>query len=229
MTDVYDFTVAQPAADPLALWDLHGDVLLLVATGRETSATPQLQGLQALSNAFAANRFTIIAFPEPPLSPRAPSVTATDLGVPFRVAAPVANDGPDVAPLFAWLSSQAPGPFGTTAVPGYTKFLIGRDGSVLRRFAPQDDAAELIAAVRLALAAPIPPPPPHPAAPPQQTAAASPQPSDPVPAPAGDLALDPPEQSLGEGLMDLSQELHELELETRLIEEQRRNQPPEPG
>lgn len=170
MASLYDFTVSS-ATGPVDLWDHHGSVVLVVHTGRETGPTPQLVGLERLATTFAGAGLVVLAFPDSPL-PGSPAPSAPGLGVTFPVLAPA--DDPSVRPLFDWLLQEAPGPFGTAAVPGYTKFLVGRDGAVIRRFAATDDAAELVAAVRIALAQPVPPAPPKPAPPVVTDAAAGP-------------------------------------------------------
>jgi len=166
VTSIYDFTVAQPNAAPLPLWDLHGQVLLIVTLGREQRTTPQLQGVEQLAKAFGPKGLTVLAFPTPGFDQVAAPVSANALGVTFPVMTPVLDDGPQASPLFTWLSAELPGMFGTTAVPGYTKFLIGRDGAAIKRYEATAEARDLIAGIQAEIAAPIPPAPPKPQPPP---------------------------------------------------------------
>lgn len=264
--DLYDVTVTRADGAAWPLWDLHGQVVLLVAVHAAAKPTPQLAGVDKLRQTFAAQGFEVVGIPT-----AGEAVADGDYGVSFPVAAPVRMTGADVHPLFAWLNEAAPGPGGTQVVSGYTKFLIGRDGSLVARFEPAADAKELIAAVQRELAAPVPPEPPRPADPvdPEpQTAASGPagQPSAleapspdparlPVPAPpadpeadiieaelvdeaAADLATQvdlerleadlaqEQESSVGADVMDIAEELRGLEVDSQLLAEHHRDNPP---
>lgn len=156
--DLYDVTVTRADGTPWSLWELHGQVVLLVTLHGAAKSTVQLVGIDKLQKAFAAQGLTVVGVPmsgEP--------ATGTGYEVSFPVTAPAATAGVSVHPLFEWLRAAAPGPYGSDSVNGYTKFLIGRDGAVLARFEPSADAKELIAAVQQALAAPVPAAPPRPA------------------------------------------------------------------
>lgn len=191
--DLYDVTVTQADGTPWSLWELHGQVVLLVTLHGAAKSTVQLVGIDKLQKAFAAQGLTVVGVPmsgEP--------ATGTGYEVSFPVTAPAATAGASVHPLFEWLRAAAPGPYGSDSVNGYTKFLIGRDGAVLARFEPSADAKELIAAVQQALAAPVPaaPPRPAPAADPVAPAPSALEPPRhdpsrlPVPAPPADPEAD---------------------------------------
>lgn len=83
-----------------------------------------------------------------------PLANLDNYGVAFPMMAKVKVNGADAHPLFQWLKAQAPGLLGTEAIKwNFTKFLLGRDGRVLQRFAPQDAPAKLAADVEAALSA----------------------------------------------------------------------------
>ncbi|MEI2718042.1 MAG: hypothetical protein V9E98_13820 [Candidatus Nanopelagicales bacterium] len=157
MADLYDFALPAAGGEKLSMWDLHGLVVLVVVLPPQARSTPQAEGVQKLYRTFSGQGLVVVGVP---MSDRPGS--GTDFGVTFPVMAPTPVDGPAPDPLFAWLHSELPGPYGTTDVSGYTKFLVARDGSALARFEPTADARGLIDAVQHALAAPVPAPPPRP-------------------------------------------------------------------
>lgn len=189
--DLYDVTVVKADATPWSLWELHGQVVLLVTVHGAAKTTPQLVGVDKLGQTFADSGLAVIGVPM-----AGDPVTGTDYGVSFPITAPVDQAGPDAHPLYEWLNSAAPGPYGTDSVTGYTKFLVGRDGAVIGRFEPTADAKELIAAVQQALAVPVPPAPPRPTPQPEPDAAPTLDPAaqSPEPAASGNVpsALEPP-------------------------------------
>ncbi len=142
MPDLYDFDLADDRAD------VRGAVVLLV-TLPGPGPTSQDEGVDLLAATFPALRVVGIAMDE---------AAAGGHEVSFPVVGPVAVSGPDLHPLFAWLNEALPGPFGTPAVVGYTKYLVGRDARPLARFEPTADARDLITAVQQALATAAPDP-----------------------------------------------------------------------
>ncbi|WP_017926135.1 glutathione peroxidase [Thioalkalivibrio sp. HL-Eb18] len=163
MTDVFDFSV--PAADgteqPLGAY--RGDVLLIVNVASECGFTPQYEGLQALQEQCAGRGFHVLGFPcnqfggQEPGDAEAIQACGARFGVEFPVFAKIEVNGEDAHPLYQHLKQQAPGALGTQGIKwNFTKFLVGRDGSVLDRFAPQRKPQDLVDAIERALAAPRP-------------------------------------------------------------------------
>ncbi len=147
MTDtrtIADFTATLPNGEVVKLADKLGKVLLVVNTASKCGFTPQYEGLEHLWRKFGAQGFEVIAFPcnqfghqEPGSADEIASFCAVNFGVSFPVMAKVEVNGDGAAPLFQWLKDQARGIFGTRKVKwNFTKFLIGRDGKVVRRYAP---------------------------------------------------------------------------------------------
>ena len=138
-----------------------GQVRLVVNTASACGFTPQLAGLQALHERQGPQGFTVIGFPcnqfgrqEPGDAAAIGAFCSTTYGVTFPIMAKCDVNGPHAHPLFVWLKVQAPGVFGTRAIKwNFTKFLLGRDGRVIRRYAPRCAPAALAADIEAALKA----------------------------------------------------------------------------
>ena len=133
------------------LGDYAGKVLLIVNVASKCGFTPQYEGLEALYRRFKAQDFTILGFPcdqfghqEPGDAAAIQSFCATTYDVTFPMFAKVNVNGPDAHPLYKALKPEAPGLLGTEAVKwNFTKFLVDRQGHVVRRYAPADKPADL--------------------------------------------------------------------------------------
>jgi glutathione peroxidase len=161
MSEIYDFQAQDLAGQSVALSQYRGQVLLLVNTASACGFTPQFAGLQALHAEYAAQGLVVMGFPcnqfgaqDPGSAPEIASFCQRNYGVDFRMMAKVAVNGSDAHPLFAWLRKEAPGLLGSTAIKwNFTKFLVGRDGQVIKRYAPATRPEELRNAIEAALAA----------------------------------------------------------------------------
>jgi glutathione peroxidase len=155
----YDFSVTTLAGPDLALSTLRGQVVLVVNTASACGFTPQLAGLEALWLARRDQGLVVLGFPcnqfgaqEPGSAPEIQSFCTRRYGVSFPLMAKVDVNGPQAEPLFVWLKAQAPGLLGTQAIKwNFTKFLIGRDGQVLERYAPPTRPEQLQPAIDRAL------------------------------------------------------------------------------
>ena len=144
MTSIADFAVAQADGAPLPLADRLGEVLLIVNTASRCGFTPQYAGLEALHQRFAGQDFSVLAFPcnqfgaqEPGDAAEIASFCRLNYDVSFPVLGKVEVNGPDAIPLYGWLKNAAPGVLGTQAIKwNFTKFLIDRQGQVVRRYGP---------------------------------------------------------------------------------------------
>ena len=160
-TTVDDFTAPQINGQPLALSQLKGRVLLIVNTASQCGFTPQLDGLQALHQAYAAQGLTVLGFPcnqfggqDPGSDAEIAQFCQLSHGVSFPMMGKVNVNGPLAHPLYQWLTAQAPGLLGSQAIKwNFTKFLVGRNGQVIRRYAPIDKPASLAKDIEAALAA----------------------------------------------------------------------------
>lgn len=146
MKTIADFTATLPNGETLSLADKAGKVLLVVNTASKCGFTPQYDGLEALWQKYKDQGFEVIAFPcnqfggqEPGSADEIESFCKVNFGVSFPLMGKVDVNGAAAAPLYDWMKSEAPGLMGSKSVKwNFTKFLIGRDGTVVRRFAPTD-------------------------------------------------------------------------------------------
>jgi glutathione peroxidase len=144
VTTVADFAAALPGGESVSLADKAGKVLLVVNTASKCGFTPQYAGLEALWRKYRDRGFEILAFPcnqfghqEPGNAAEIASFCDVNFGVSFPLMAKVEVNGDRATPLYRWLKREAPGLFGTQKVKwNFTKFLIGRDGKVVRRYPP---------------------------------------------------------------------------------------------
>lgn len=158
-SSVYDFTATdiQGRNVPLSLY--QGQVLLIVNTASACGFTPQYAGLQALHAQYAGQGLTVLGFPcnqfghqEPGSADEIAAFCERNFGVQFPLMAKVDVNGENAHPLYRWLEAQAPGLLGSKAIKwNFTKFLVDRDGQVLRRYAPQDAPAKLAKDIETAL------------------------------------------------------------------------------
>ena len=151
MTTIADFTATLPNGENVSLADKAGKVLLVVNTASKCGFTPQYDGLEALWRKYRDRGFEVIAFPcnqfggqEPGNAEEIESFCKVNFGVSFPLMAKIDVNGAAATPLYDWLKTEAPGVLGTKRIKwNFTKFLIGRDGEVIRRFAPTDKPDKL--------------------------------------------------------------------------------------
>jgi glutathione peroxidase len=156
---VYDFQVVDIDGHTLDLARFRGQPLLIVNTASACGFTPQLAGLEALHQAHGPQGLVVLGFPcnqfgsqESGTNAEIATFCALNFDVHFQLMAKANVNGAQALPLFQWLTHQAPGLLGTTSIKwNFTKFLVGRDGQVIRRFAPQDAPATLVKAIESAL------------------------------------------------------------------------------
>lgn len=143
---IADFTARLPNGEELSLADKLGKVLLVVNTASKCGFTPQYDGLEALWKDLGPKGFEVLAFPcnqfghqEPGSADEIESFCKVNFGVSFPLFAKIDVNGDGATPLYQWLKSEAPGIMGTKAIKwNFTKFLIDRQGKVVRRYAPTD-------------------------------------------------------------------------------------------
>jgi glutathione peroxidase len=160
MKTIADFNAEQANGTSVSLADRLGKVVLVVNTASKCGFTPQYAGLEALWQEFGDRGFEILAFPcnqfggqEPGTDAEIASFCQLNYGLSFPVMAKIEVNGTCAPPLWQWLKSQAPGIFGTQKIKwNFTKFLIGRNGKVVRRYAPRISPASIRAAIEKELA-----------------------------------------------------------------------------
>ncbi|WP_110692266.1 glutathione peroxidase [Salinicola halophyticus] len=142
---------------------LRGQVLLVVNVASRCGFTPQMEGLEKLYREYRDQGFTVLAFPCNQFGRQAPESSAMfgafceqRYAVTFPVMEKVRVNGRQAHPLFIHLRRQAPGMLGSTPIKwNFTKFLVGRDGQIIRRFGPRDVPRSLRRAVEEALETPF--------------------------------------------------------------------------
>ena len=161
MTTVYDFDAQSINGKPVALKQFEGKVLLIVNTASACGFTPQFGGLEKLHESYADQGLVVLGFPSNQFGAQDPghdseiaAFCQTNYGVSFPMMSKVEVNGPTAHPLYQWLCAQAPGFLGSKAIKwNFTKFLIGKDGQVIKRYAPLDKPADLAKDIEAALAA----------------------------------------------------------------------------
>jgi glutathione peroxidase len=161
MTSAYDFEALQIDGKRVPLSTYRGRALLVVNTASACGFTPQFGGLEALHQTYASRGLVVLGFPcnqfgaqDPGSNEEIAGFCQLNYGVSFPMMAKIDVNGVQADPLYQWLSHQAPGLLGTTAIKwNFTKFLVGKDGQVIRRYAPQDAPASLAKDIEAALAA----------------------------------------------------------------------------
>ena len=150
-TTIADFTVVTNRGAELDLKDKLGTVLLMVNTASKCGFTPQYDGLEKLYQQFKDQGFEVLGFPcnqfgaqEPGNADEIAEFCKVNFGVTFPLMAKVDVNGDDASPLFDWMKSEAKGLMGSTSIKwNFTKFLIGRDGTVVKRYGPTDTPAAI--------------------------------------------------------------------------------------
>ncbi|MBV7266924.1 glutathione peroxidase [Erythrobacter ani] len=146
MTTIADFTVTTNRGEELDLATKKGKVLLVVNTASKCGFTPQYDGLEELFQQFKDKDFEVLGFPcnqfggqEPGNADEIAEFCKVNFGVTFPLMEKVEVNGPDASPLFDWMKSEKKGLMGSTSIKwNFTKFLIDREGNVVKRYGPQD-------------------------------------------------------------------------------------------
>ena len=158
---VYDFSARQINGKDISLAQFKGKVMLIVNTASKCGFTPQFGGLEKLHNSHAARGLAVLGFPcnqfgaqDPGTDGEIKSFCQLNYGVNFLMMGKIDVNGPAAHPLYKWLSAEAPGVFGSKAIKwNFTKFLVGKDGYVIRRYAPTDKPSDIAKDIDTALAA----------------------------------------------------------------------------
>jgi glutathione peroxidase len=167
---VYDFDVATTDGDTKSLKDYAGKVVLVVNVASKCGFTPQYEGLESMYRAEQVRGLEILGFPcnqfggqEPGTAEEIQDFCSTTYDVTFPVFDKVEVNGPDADPLYTYLRAEAPGDFGPSSGRMYehiknsrpeaigtdevkwnfTKFLVGRDGEVIRRYESSDTPEQI--------------------------------------------------------------------------------------
>ena len=158
---IYDFEALSIEGKPAHLSTQRGKVILVVNTASACGFTPQFAGLEQLWQDYRDQGLVIVGFPsnefgnqDPGSNDEIASFCQLNYGVSFPMMAKVQVNGAQAHPLWKWLTAEARGLLGSQAVKwNFTKFLVGKDGKVVKRYAPNDAPASLRKDIEAALAA----------------------------------------------------------------------------
>ena len=152
---IYDFSAVSVDGHETPLAQYRGKVLLVVNTASKCGFTPQYAGLETLYHQFKDQGVVVLGFPcnqfggqEPGTEGEIAQFCELNYGVSFPIFAKVDVNGAGAHPLYKFLKSEKSGILGTEGIKwNFTKFLVDREGNVVRRFAPSVTPAELVPAV----------------------------------------------------------------------------------
>ena len=146
MTTIADFTVVNNKGEQIDLKQKLGKIILVVNTASKCGFTPQYEGLEELFQQYREQGFEVLAFPcnqfggqEPGNASEIAEFCKVNFGLTCPLMEKVDVNGDDASPLFDWMKAEKPGLMGSKAIKwNFTKFLIDREGNVVKRYAPTD-------------------------------------------------------------------------------------------
>lgn len=152
-SDIYQFNVTKNNGEQIELSEYKGKVLLIVNTASKCGFTPQYEGLQKIYEQYKDQGFEILAFPcdqfghqEPGSDSDIAQFCSLNFNTKFPLFKKIEVNGNNADPLYNHLKTQAPGIIGTKGIKwNFTKFLVNRDGKVIKRFAPTAKPEQLTA------------------------------------------------------------------------------------
>jgi len=161
MTTAYDFQATGIDGKTVPLKQFEGKPMLIVNTASACGFTPQFAGLQELHRQYGPRGLVVLGFPcnqfgsqDPGSNDEIAQFCQRNYGVDFPMMSRIDVNGTGAEPLYRWLTSEAPGLLGTKAIKwNFTKFLVGKDGRVVRRYSPQEAPSALARDIEAALAA----------------------------------------------------------------------------
>ena len=152
MTTIADFTVINNKGEQIDLKQKLGKIILVVNTASKCGFTPQYEGLEELFQQYREQGFEVLAFPcnqfggqEPGNASEIAEFCKVNFGLTFPLMEKVDVNGDDASPLFDWMKAEKPGLMGSKAIKwNFTKFLIDREGNVVKRYAPTDAPKSIV-------------------------------------------------------------------------------------
>jgi glutathione peroxidase len=160
MSTVYDFSADTLAGKPVNLDQYRGKVLLIVNTASKCGYTPQYEGLEKVYEQFKDKGVEVLGFPcnqflsqEPGSAEEIGAFCQKNYGVTFPMFAKIDVNGSDTHPLYKYLKSEGRGLLGSEAIKwNFTKFLVKKDGTVFKRYAPTTTPMEMLGDIEKLLA-----------------------------------------------------------------------------
>ncbi len=161
MASVYDFDALGIDGKDVPLKKFKGKAILIVNTASACGFTPQFAGLELLHERFSKQGLVVLGFPcnqfgaqDAGSNGDIAAFCQLNFGVTFPMMAKIEVNGEQAHPLYRWLSAQAPGLLGSKSIKwNFTKFLVAKDGRVIKRYAPTDTPESLVKDIEAALAA----------------------------------------------------------------------------
>ena len=146
MTTIYDFEALQINGKPLALKKFTGKAMLIVNTASACGFTPQFAGLEELHQTYGGKGLVVLGFPcnqfgsqDAGKNTEIAEFCQLNYGVSFPMMEKIDVNGSGAHPLYQWLTKEAPGLLGSQSIKwNFTKFLVDKDGHVVKRYAPTD-------------------------------------------------------------------------------------------
>jgi len=158
MSNFHQHTATSLSGEPVPMADYAGKVVLVVNTASHCGFTPQYAGLETLYQKYAAQGLVVLAFPcnqfgkqEPGSADDIAQTCHINYGVSFPMFEKIEVNGAAAHPLFRYLKKALPGVLGERIKWNFTKFLVGRDGKPIKRFAPFTKPEKMEAAIVAAL------------------------------------------------------------------------------
>ena len=159
MSSVYDFSANSIQGKAVKLSQYKGKAMLIVNTASACGFTPQFGGLEALHKSYGDKGLVVLGFPcnqfgaqDSGSNGEIAEFCQLNYGVSFPMMEKIDVNGSGAHPLYQWLSAEAPGLLGSKAIKwNFTKFLVGKDGTVIKRYAPTDTPASMAKDIEAAL------------------------------------------------------------------------------
>ena len=160
MSSIYDFSANSIQGKSVNLKQYQGKAMLIVNTASACGFTPQFGGLEALHKSYGTRGLVVLGFPcnqfgaqDSGSNGEIAEFCQMNYGVSFPMMEKIDVNGSGAHPLYQWLSAEAPGLLGSKAIKwNFTKFLVGKDGAVLKRYAPTDTPDSMSKDIEAALA-----------------------------------------------------------------------------
>ncbi len=146
---IYDYTVTLENGESYSLSKYRGHPMIIVNTATKCGFAPQFKQLEQLYQTYADQGLMILGFPsnqfkqEVSTSQEAAAACRTTYGVSFPMHTIADVNGKDALPLFTYLTEEAPGTLGASIKWNFTKFLVDRDGNVVKRYAPKTNPLKM--------------------------------------------------------------------------------------
>ena len=161
MSTVYDFSADSINGKAVKLSQFKGKAMLIVNTASACGFTPQFAGLEQLHKSYGSKGLVVLGFPcnqfgaqDSGSNDEIAEFCQLNYGVSFPMMEKINVNGSGAHPLYQWLSAEAPGLLGSKAIKwNFTKFLVGKDGAVIKRYAPTDTPAGMAKDIEAALTA----------------------------------------------------------------------------